>query len=581
MADIDQRQRIQTRAFYLWNDRAGKAWWDPVANWLEAEQAEHNATAQERRSAASTIPDPSKISQIYRFRSIDALLGEYAELDGQYVYLSSPDQLNDPMEGYQDVFWRGDSILWENLLRHYILALLWSTVDCLLMDASSFHCPPIAATLTEDDLPTDAFRRIYHDACDDFFSNSGMPTVPIHLGSLAFPLRADGLRLVLSTMHLVAFSSVTAAMQRARLMPNGWGEFVATADMTRHAVDLVHALARQAGEAPQVEIETFALASNQLRERQTLKFLLGCGNAATSAANQKKLYLLFSFPDAYVRGVRETLIHPPWYVSCFSSDCTDASMWASYGDQHKGAALVFRVEHDENGKPFLPLSIVTGFSASQMEPSPRFHKGRVSATLHPVRYTNRAPEIDFFQFLGMLPRPKLQKTWHSNKNGEHSPITMSILENEATWRERLWQSFYAMSTTKLEDWSHEAEFRVVFSDALGMRKENRKAEYEFSQLVGVVFGLRTAINDKLRVIELIQKKCKEAKRSDFNFYQMIYHPMKGCLFACRTGDLTAADIELGPVPSPPNASKPVRPGEDRSSHDEATSNAGTVGRSAR
>ena len=204
-------------------------------------------------------------------------------------------------------------------------------------------------------------------------------------------------------------------------------------------------------------------------------------------------------------------------------------MWASYGDQHKGAALVFRVEHDENGKPFLPLSVVTGVSSSRMDPSPRFHKGRVPATLHPVRYTNKAPEIDFFQFLGRLPRPKLQRAWHSNRNGEHSSITMAIIEDEAGWRKKLWHSFYAMSTTKLQDWSHEAEFRVVLPDALGMRLDNRKAEYDFSQLVGVVFGLRTAMDDKLRVIKLIQQKCKTAERSDFKFYQMTYHPVNGRL----------------------------------------------------
>lgn len=282
MDDIDQTRRVQTRAFYLWKNRAGKASWDPVANWLEAEQIERNATEQSRFSVADRTPDLGGLLHVYRFRSINALLGDYAELDSQYIYLSSPDQLNDPMEGYQDVLWRGDSILWENLFRHYILALLWSTVDCLIMDESSFSCPPIAATLTEDDLPTDAIRKVYRDACDDFFSIAGMSAVPVHLGSLAFPLRADGLRLVLSTMHLVALGSVVAAMQRARLMAEGWGEF-ATADMTSKFVDLVQALAHESRELTQAEIETFALASNHVRGQQALRFLLGCGDAATSA----------------------------------------------------------------------------------------------------------------------------------------------------------------------------------------------------------------------------------------------------------------------------------------------------------
>ena len=30
------------------------------------------------------------------------------------------------MEGFQDVFWEGDYVLWKNLIRHYVLCLLMS-----------------------------------------------------------------------------------------------------------------------------------------------------------------------------------------------------------------------------------------------------------------------------------------------------------------------------------------------------------------------------------------------------------------------------------------------------------------------
>lgn len=59
----------------------------------------------------------------YRFRSTNALLGERKELDRQEIYFASPGQLNDPVEGFKDVYWRGDSIVWRNLIRHYLLCL--------------------------------------------------------------------------------------------------------------------------------------------------------------------------------------------------------------------------------------------------------------------------------------------------------------------------------------------------------------------------------------------------------------------------------------------------------------------------
>jgi hypothetical protein len=57
-------------------------------------------------------------SHLYRFRSVDALLRR-GELEKLEIYFPRPDQLNDPMEGFKDVFWRGDAIVWRNLLRHY------------------------------------------------------------------------------------------------------------------------------------------------------------------------------------------------------------------------------------------------------------------------------------------------------------------------------------------------------------------------------------------------------------------------------------------------------------------------------
>jgi hypothetical protein len=34
------RQRIEARAYFLWENRTGSAWWDPTANWFQARQVE-------------------------------------------------------------------------------------------------------------------------------------------------------------------------------------------------------------------------------------------------------------------------------------------------------------------------------------------------------------------------------------------------------------------------------------------------------------------------------------------------------------------------------------------------------------
>jgi len=50
-------------------------------------------------------------THLYRYRPMAAVLGKYKELENQEIHVSGPLDLNDPMEGYKDVFWQGDTVL--------------------------------------------------------------------------------------------------------------------------------------------------------------------------------------------------------------------------------------------------------------------------------------------------------------------------------------------------------------------------------------------------------------------------------------------------------------------------------------
>ena len=67
---------------------------------------------------------PTPPNTLYRFRSIDALLDKYQELESQTIYFASPDELNDPMEGFRDIVWSGDKIVWTNFFKHYVIACM-------------------------------------------------------------------------------------------------------------------------------------------------------------------------------------------------------------------------------------------------------------------------------------------------------------------------------------------------------------------------------------------------------------------------------------------------------------------------
>ena len=58
--------------------------------------------------------------RFYRIRNLDSLLDKYKELENQEIFFQSTDKLNDPMEGFMDFIFKGDEVVWKNLIIHFI-----------------------------------------------------------------------------------------------------------------------------------------------------------------------------------------------------------------------------------------------------------------------------------------------------------------------------------------------------------------------------------------------------------------------------------------------------------------------------
>ena len=97
----------------------------------------------------SAIPQPD---EVYRFRSVDALIGSHKELYRQTIYLAKSDQLNDPAEDTVNVVWRGDEILWHNLIEFYWRSLVASAITRGLFLPGHHALLPDFRTLEESDL---------------------------------------------------------------------------------------------------------------------------------------------------------------------------------------------------------------------------------------------------------------------------------------------------------------------------------------------------------------------------------------------------------------------------------------------
>ena len=109
-------------------------------------------------SGFSREPQPD---EIYRFRSIDALLGSRKELSRQTIYLARPDELNDLAEDTVNVVWCGDDVLWSNLITYYWRSLLLSTTtgDIFL---PGYHFIPGRLTLEDPPLGPIIDKAVAH-----------------------------------------------------------------------------------------------------------------------------------------------------------------------------------------------------------------------------------------------------------------------------------------------------------------------------------------------------------------------------------------------------------------------------------
>ncbi len=84
-------------------------------------------------------------------------------------------------------------------------------------------------------------------------------------------------------------------------------------------------------------------------------------------------------------------------------------------------------------------------------------------------------------------------------------------------------------TTKLKDWQHEREYRITLQSGLVDLSipSERTLRYRFEDLQGIVFGMKTAFHDKMAVARILQAKCNEAGRTDFEFHQAYYSRLTG------------------------------------------------------
>lgn len=311
------------------------------------------------------------IAHLYRFRPIEAVLDKHEELAKQEIYFSTFEELNDPMEGYKDVFWSGDRIVWRNLLRHYLLCLLQTTSSCLILGAE--FDPALLKNIVFsafDNLPDAPVRTIYKDASDHFLADPHIQQLIDTLANRMVPVRRDELTHILRAIHPFALGVLMKALKREGVD----GVFRDVDAMVARAAPMNEAVARVAATTPADQQLAEALfAASQLQAMQLA--LQQDYNNPAAAAMKAVTFFTRDFPAGYVLSLDE-LIHFPCFMACFVANPTNTSMWATYAGSQTGVCLKFRTTPDSEGRPSLDLNGVTGWRGGkgmEMEPVRSFH----------------------------------------------------------------------------------------------------------------------------------------------------------------------------------------------------------------
>ena len=451
---------------------------------------------------------------IYRFRSADALLDKYHELEKQAIYFASPDQLNDPMEGLRDIVWRGDRIVWENFFKHFVFCAHLSLLQFTKVRDSEELNPeniPILGKL--DQFPTPQAQGLFDDIWKRFLNLPDISEILEELANTNRKIRYRELGLYLRFIHSILIDEIEESYIAHGLMPESTTPRPPGGLLTvQDKINLILILILRFNNA-QIEEKANAVFQAAEKQHNGLRIALQLKNPTPPGIFRKNQQLvIYDFPMIYLNEV-ERLLWPNWYTACFMKNYHNSSMWAHYGDQHKGVCLIFESDKAIDGSNSLALHRLTNSIF-------------IRVAFHKISYREKPGEVDFFQSIGNLPDNALKKLWFTDDKGN---ISESFPSNKDAWRQKYWAGFLRDITIKSKDWKYEQEYRLILAENLSRldEEENRTLTYNFSSLKGIIFGINTPDEDKLRIIDIIQKKCEKNNRTDFKFYQAYYSPRNG------------------------------------------------------
>ena len=458
------------------------------------------------------------MAEFFRFRSINSLLGEYQELEKQTIYFASPEELNDPMEGFRDIVWSGDKIVWTNFFKHYLYCLYLSYFQFRLVgDSRILEIDSIPIQGRWDQLPSPQAQNLFDEIWHNFLNTPNVREMIEALADTKRKIRYREIGYYLRIIHLDLLKEIVKSYIAHGLLPKSeMPELPEELPISAFLTSILFTLKLAKEAQTEKELDNAFLSSEIVDYNERFKQQYNSLTISTSILGKNNQLVIFDFPKVYVEQL-ERLLWTKWYTACFMTSYHNSSVWGHYGDKHTGVCLIFEGVETDN---LNSLELNHAISSSVR-----------TIPFREVTYADRPGEIDFFRTICRLPVSALRKLWYMDQDGNISECAAHIGPDgdEDAWRKSYWENFFRDITIKTRGWAYEQEYRLILEDSLGEfnNGSDRTLTYDFNSLKGIIFGIKTSDEDKRKIVEIIEKKCDKYNRTDFKFFQADYSSENG------------------------------------------------------
>jgi hypothetical protein len=444
----------------------------------------------------------------YRYRTPEYGL---RELEDNYIFFPALDLLNDPAgEGKITLYWKGDRIAWQGLLKNYICSLYHSFMITVLggnvsemkkhasiADINAFSKVPIGKT--------------YQLLQEKFLHKDTISYLINELAEYNQQLYEDKLKMILFMVHNSACGLVLHEFSQINDLYKELEHFLVKENrvdnLENYKIILQSILSFSDDEISRI----YYMISDYID-----MWLIDIPEEKKEDV-QKVIELFREFPSDYLSSLKN-YIHPEAYIACFSKNPHDEQMWGNYADKAGGICIIYKANTE---KDVLSLSLYKEHSYSWNDKEgTHIDYQYENIPFQKVHYDNKVHEVNFFTTIGRLSGQQL-KSWLESEDGEQSVCLKEIYKDIDQWRKNYWQLFTERYHRKSTYWAHEEEERLIIDNSFWdySNAEKRSIKVNPENIVGVILGPDMSLENTSKYKLTLRKLIEAKKYPVFDVYQ--------------------------------------------------------------